>query len=69
MLLRQDPLMARLRVLIGDFCLCLAAFAVLATQVASASTVRLAVRKTGTLSWELNVIRTDGLDRKAGLTI
>jgi hypothetical protein len=61
MLLKQDPLMARLRVLIGDFCLCLAAFAVLATQVASASTVRLAVRKSG--------IRTDGLDRKAGLTI
>ncbi len=51
---------------------CLAALAVatsLPTAVAHADTIRLAVQKTGTLAWELDVIRAHGLDRQAGLTI
>jgi NitT/TauT family transport system substrate-binding protein len=35
----------------------------------AADTIRLAVQKTGTLAWEIAVIRAHGLDRKAGLTI
>lgn len=35
----------------------------------AAETVRLAVQKTGTLSWELAVIRTHGLDKQADLVI
>jgi NitT/TauT family transport system substrate-binding protein len=31
--------------------------------------IRLAVQRTGTLAWELDVIRTHGLDRKYGLAI
>src|SRR6201999_147282 len=52
---------------------CLAAtVAVVAATVAgtaAADDVRLAVQKTGTLAWELDVIRHHGLDREAGLTI
>jgi NitT/TauT family transport system substrate-binding protein len=35
----------------------------------AAETIRLAVQKTGTLAWELAVIRAHGLDRKADLAI
>ena len=35
----------------------------------AADTVRLAVQKTGTLAWELAVIRAHGLDKKANITI
>ncbi len=35
----------------------------------AAETIRLAVQKTGTLAWELAVIRAHGLDSKADLTI
>jgi len=35
----------------------------------AAETIRLAVQKTGTFSWELAVIRAHGLDRKANLAI
>jgi NitT/TauT family transport system substrate-binding protein len=35
----------------------------------AADTVRLAVQKTGTVAWELDVIRAHGLDRKHGLVI
>ncbi len=35
----------------------------------AAETIRLAVQKTGTLAWELAVIRAHGLDRKADLSI
>jgi NitT/TauT family transport system substrate-binding protein len=35
----------------------------------AAETIRLAVQKTGTFAWELAVIRAQGLDRKADLTI
>lgn len=36
---------------------------------ADAQTVRVAAQKTGTLAWELDVIRTHGLDRQANVTI
>ena len=35
----------------------------------AADTIRLAVQKTGTVAWELAVIRAHGLDKEAGLTI
>jgi NitT/TauT family transport system substrate-binding protein len=50
-------------------------FAVIAlTTLAAASAqaadrIRLAVQKTGTLAWELDVIRTHGLDHKLGLAL
>src|SRR6266508_1388996 len=37
--------------------------------VAATERIRLAVQKTGTLSWELDIIKAHGLDRKAGLQI
>jgi NitT/TauT family transport system substrate-binding protein len=51
---------------------CIAFIAVIALAGGSASaaeTVRLAVQKTGTLGWELAVIRAHGLDRAADLKI
>jgi NitT/TauT family transport system substrate-binding protein len=36
---------------------------------AAADVIRIAAQKTGTLSWELDVIRAHGLDRQANLTI
>jgi NitT/TauT family transport system substrate-binding protein len=49
----------------------LPAFLVLAgaTSAAAADRIRLAVQKTGTLAWELDVIKTHGLDRKLDLVI
>ena len=48
----------------------LAAVMVLAASSATAADrIRVAVQRTGTLAWELDVIRTHGLDRKAGLQI
>ena len=40
-----------------------------ATSAAAADRIRLAVQRTGTLAWELDVIRTHGLDRKLDLAI
>ncbi len=40
-----------------------------ATSAAAADRIRLAVQRTGTLAWELDVIRTHGLDRKLDLEI
>jgi NitT/TauT family transport system substrate-binding protein len=42
---------------------------VLWPALATAQAVRVAVQKTGTLAWELDVVRAHGLDRKANLTI
>jgi NitT/TauT family transport system substrate-binding protein len=39
------------------------------TDVAAKDRIRLAVQRTGTLAWELDVIRAHGLDRKLDLTI
>ena len=48
----------------------LAALLFLASTGAQAvDRIRIAVQKTGTLAWELDVIRTRGLDRKAGLDL
>ena len=48
----------------------LAAVMVLAASSATAADrIRIAVQRTGTLAWELDVIRTHGLDRKANLQI
>lgn len=41
----------------------------LATSASSAETIRLAVQKTGTFSWELAVIRANGLDKEADLSL
>ena len=40
-----------------------------ATSAAAADRIRLAVQRTGTLAWELDVIRTHRLDRKLDLAI
>src|SRR5262250_2313380 len=40
-----------------------------ATNATAADRIRLAVQRTGTLAWELDVIRTHGLDRKLNLAI
>jgi NitT/TauT family transport system substrate-binding protein len=40
-----------------------------AANAQAADRIRLAVQKTGTLAWELDVIRTHGLDRKLDLAI
>ena len=48
----------------------LAAVMVLAAASATAADrIRIAVQRTGTLAWELDVIRTHGIDRKANLQI
>ncbi len=50
----------------------LTAVAMLAGQVtgaAAADRIRVAVQRTGSLAWELDVIRTHGLDRKADLEV
>src|SRR5262245_16332304 len=43
--------------------------ALAATAATAADRIRLAVQRTGTLAWELDVIRTHGLDRKHDLAI
>jgi NitT/TauT family transport system substrate-binding protein len=45
------------------------ALALWATSAPAADTIRLAVQKTGTVAWELDVIRTHGLDREADLKL
>jgi len=40
-----------------------------ATSATAADRIRLAVQRTGTLAWELDVIRTHGLDRKLDLAV
>lgn len=42
---------------------------VLTPLAASAATIRIAAQKTGTVAWELDVIRRHGLDTQAGLTL
>jgi NitT/TauT family transport system substrate-binding protein len=46
-----------------------AAVAFTTPQANAADRIRLAAQRTGTLAWELDVVRTHGLDRKAGLQI
>src|SRR5258705_12642027 len=40
-----------------------------ATSAAAADRIRLAVQRTGTLAWELDVIKKHGFDRKLDLVI
>lgn len=56
---------------IAAFCLVAASVAVLAApQPASATeTIRIAAQKTGTLDWELQIIKAHGLAKKAGLDL
>jgi len=46
-----------------------AAVAFAAGNAAAADRIRLAVQRTGTLAWELDIIKAHGLDRKLDLTI
>jgi NitT/TauT family transport system substrate-binding protein len=39
------------------------------TAAPAADRIRIAAQKTGTLAWELEIIRTHGLDKKAGLDL
>ena len=47
----------------------LIAVIVLGAAVAKADRIRVAVQKTGTLAWELDIIKRHGIDRKLDLTI
>jgi NitT/TauT family transport system substrate-binding protein len=58
--------MARLLVFLS--CACVVWLGLFA-GTAAAQTVRLAIQKTGTLAWELDVVRAHGLDRQANLHI
>lgn len=53
----------QLRLLLAAF------FFVASTGAHSADRIRIAAQKTGTLAWELDVIKTHGLDRKADLEL
>jgi NitT/TauT family transport system substrate-binding protein len=46
-----------------------AAFIVLSTGSFAADRIRVAIQRTGTLAWELDVIKAHGLDRKADVEI
>jgi NitT/TauT family transport system substrate-binding protein len=50
-------------------CGAITALALVAAPATAADTIRIATQKTGTLAWELAVIRSQGLDRQAGLDI
>jgi NitT/TauT family transport system substrate-binding protein len=43
--------------------------ALIATTASAADRIRIAVQRTGTLGWELDIIKTHGLDKKANLEI
>ena len=45
------------------------ALALVASHALAADRIRIAVQKTGTLAWELEIVRAYGLDRKADLAI
>jgi NitT/TauT family transport system substrate-binding protein len=45
------------------------ALALVASSANAADRIRVAVQRTGTLSWELEIIKAHGLDQKAGLAI
>jgi NitT/TauT family transport system substrate-binding protein len=57
------------RVLVCCLQLWLSAAVCVVTTAAFADTIRLAIQKTGTVAWELDVARAHGLDKEAGLTI
>ena len=55
-------------VVVATFCL-LATESCFLAPAGAAQTIRLALQKTGTFAWELDVVREHGLDKKAGLTL
>jgi NitT/TauT family transport system substrate-binding protein len=62
--------MPGLRIMVIGWWLWIAGLACLAAAPAlAADVVRLAVQKTGTLAWEIDVVRRHGLDSAAGITI
>src|SRR5882672_2323433 len=63
---RMAFLLGSMRRLAGPL---LVALAVLSSGPALAGTVRLGVLKFGTVNWELDVIKTNGLDKAAGLDL
>ena len=44
-------------------------FVIAVTHAQAADRIRIAVQKTGTLSWELEIIKAHGLDKRAGLDL
>jgi NitT/TauT family transport system substrate-binding protein len=60
--------MAKLRILAGVLALFLIGSPAIA-DMAAAAPLRLAVQKTGTVAWELDVMRAHGLDKQAGLDL
>ena len=66
----MKPLMRNVHIIVFGARLWIAGLACLTTGPAlAADVVRLAVQKTGTLAWELDVVRAHGLDTAAGITI
>jgi NitT/TauT family transport system substrate-binding protein len=61
--------MPRMLALMLSSSLLVALVLAVAADAAAADRIRLAAQKTGTLAWELDVIRAHGLDRKRGLEI
>jgi NitT/TauT family transport system substrate-binding protein len=55
--------------LVGSVLALVAGFGLWVSAAHAADRIRLAVQKTGTLAWELDVIRAHGLDRKADLQL
>src|SRR6202042_2951711 len=53
--------------LVASLVTCLVASSV--PPAVAADRIRIAAQKTGTLAWELDIIRTHGLDKQAGLDI
>jgi len=67
--LRTTPgcTMSNLRIAISWLCGCVAFYS--SGDRASADMIRLAIQKTGTVSWELDVMRAHQLDKQAGIVI
>ena len=59
--------MLNLRIVIS--CLCVGAAFCFAADCASADLIRVAVQRTGTVSWELDVMRAHQLDKQTGVTV
>jgi NitT/TauT family transport system substrate-binding protein len=66
----MKPLAPRVRLILFGCWLSMASLASLIPEPAlAADTVRVAVQKTGTLAWEIDVARTHRLDSAAGIAI
>jgi NitT/TauT family transport system substrate-binding protein len=63
------PAQTKLNVPIVIAWLCTGAAICTPGDCATADSIRLAVQKTGTVSWELDAMRAHQLDKQAGITI